>query len=278
MNHTYKRTFWIIGVVLIAIVGFGIYNSVRFRITSTTPRSSNFPSSLGTMEVSFNKELDVKTMNNQLSDNPQALVKVNFKGGSTTKVGKDRLTITFAETPPAGSYKVTLSNIRAVDGSVLNTVIKLKVKDIPYDRLSDKEQQLYDALSKDADTDVVDEYPLLQKLPHETEQYQISYGTENIDDLNASEHDHGTPTITISMKFFAPGSNASPATPAEQQAYLQDIRTYRKQALDWLQSKGFNLNDYQIHYSEPELQDEFPKGKPLEEITAEDTHLHDEAE
>ncbi len=278
MNNTHKRMLWIIGVVLIAIIGFSVYNSLRFRITSTTPSSSNYPSSLGTMEVMFNKELDVKSMNNQLSDNPQAFVKVNFKGGSTARAHKDRLAITFKQTPPAGSYKVTLSNIRAVDGSVLNTVIKRKVKDIPYDQLSKKEKQLYDALSKDADTDVVDEHPLLQKLPYQTEQYLISYGTENIDDLNAAEHDHGTPTITITMKFFEPGSNARPASPAEQQAYLQDIRTYRRQALDWLQSKGFNLNDYKIQYSEPELQDEFPKGKPFEELTAEDADLHDEAE
>ena len=62
------------------------------------------------------------------------------------------------------------------------------------------------------------------------------------------------------MKFFKPGNNALPATPQEKQKYLNDLRTYTNQALDYLRSKNINLNNYILNYTAIDLRGEFPAG------------------
>jgi hypothetical protein len=62
------------------------------------------------------------------------------------------------------------------------------------------------------------------------------------------------------MKFFEPGDEALPATTAEKQEYLNNIRKYRTEAIDYLKSNGIDVNNYVMEYTELDLRDEFPPG------------------
>jgi hypothetical protein len=95
--------------------------------------------------------------------------------------------------------------------------------------------------------------PIVKLLPHQTNYYKMSY-------IFSAEDAETPAAITITMKFFAPGDAAMPATPEEQQAYLNDVRKYRTEALNYLKQNGIDINRYIIHYTEPDLRNEFPSG------------------
>lgn len=260
MQPQYKKYIFIALAVLALLFGYLIYNSMQFKVASTTPSHKNYPSSLGSMEIFFNRDLDTAALQD-ITEDPASFIDLHFDSAVTASTTKNSLKLTLSQTPKPGKYKISLKNIRAADGTVLNTDLPFIVKDIPYEELSKAEQKLYDGLSVDADTDVVDEHPELIKLPHQTDKYMISYTAEEPRDINSFRHEHGTPKLIISMKFFQPGSNARPASPAEQAAYIADIRTHRQAAIEWLRANGFDLEEYAIQYSEPEIQNEFPRGK-----------------
>lgn len=260
LQPRHKKYLYIALAAFLVLFGYLLYSSAQFKVASTTPNHKKYPSSLGTMDIQFNRELDAGFIK-EVSEDPASFIELRFDSAVTARASKDTLKLTFSQTPKPGKYKIILKNIRASDGSVLNKDLAFVVKDIPYDSMNKTEQGLYDDLSADADTDVVDEHPELIKLPHQTDEYMISYNAEEARDINSFRHEHGTPQLTISMKFFQPGNNARPATPEQQQAYIAQIRTHRQAAIDWLLANGFNLEEYGINYSEPEIQEEFPRGK-----------------
>lgn len=252
MLRKYRPLIIIFIIIVLLITGLTTFLNSRYRIVSVTPDNTNYPSSLGQMDVYFNRTLDKQGLNIRIKEDLASVVEVNFKSTVRIKVFDDHLRLTYGQTPLEGDYEVTLKDIRSIKGETLTKTLPLNVRDIEYDELTEEEKKLYDQAAAGSDGNSA-EFPLLDKLPYETEKYQISFRYEDTDPA---------PTIIITMKFFEPGSVAVPATPAEQQAYQNEIRTYRKEALDWLaaQDKDY-LTAYSMEYTEVDLQQEFPTGR-----------------
>lgn len=253
MLQKYKIPLVILGVALVAFLAYTVFATTKYRITGTTPNNRSYPSSLGVMDIYFNRKLDKQAINAVAAKEPGKIVKGSFEGGIRVIAYDDRLSLTFNRTPLAGKYEISLKDIRSTKGETFSANLPLIVKDIPYDKLSKEEKALFDKVAKDAGENDSVKFPLLSKLPYETDKYLINYRFAIGDPA---------PTVVITMKFFEPGSLAVPATPQETQAYQDDIRTYRTQALAWLRSQASDLETkYTLEYGETDLQEEFPKGR-----------------
>lgn len=259
-GQNYKKYLILISVVIVAIIGVYLYNSGQFRVTGTTPNHKSYPASLGIMKIHFNRPLDTDKLEAAISQDVTSVVKLNFDSAVTVTVDETALNLAFTQTPLPGKYHIELVGIPAADGTTLSTRLPFVVKDIPYQKLNNTEQELHDQQAiQGGHTEIIDRHPEVKQLPHATDEYQISLASQDHDEL--AGHEGEAPTLIISMKFFAPGSNARPATPAEQAAYVAAIRKHRQEAIDWLRANGFNLDEYALTYSEPEIQNEFPRGK-----------------
>lgn len=268
MLQNYKRFILPVALVVLLLIGFLVYQSLQFRITGTTPNHNKFPASLSNIEIRFSHELDKPALEDRIASNISDVVTVDFESTIRATVDGKKLTLNFSQTPNVGLYNITLKNIPAASGKTLSTTLKLNVKDIPYDELSDEEKAQFDKEARNFEDDEVHEFPLIRKLPYETDKYLINI-----------EHDHNDPApiITITMKFFEPGSNAAPATPAEKEVYLNELRKYRNEALAWLRSQSSTLEeDYSLRYTELDLQSEFPSGRGRYFEGADDSHSHDD--
>jgi len=244
----------IILAVAAIILGFFVYTSLQFHITGATPNNKRFPSSLSTIDIYFSKELDQPTMTQRLDANTGDVLSYTFESKTTTKVTGNKLSITFHQTPLTGNYVISLKNITAENGDVLTTDLPFIVKTVSYKNLTEAEKKQYDdAAGFSSDDEEEHSDPIAAVLPHETADYLISYSIPG-DDSSVKK-------IIITMKFFAPGNNAKPATPQQTAAYLDQIRTQRKAALAYLASKNINISDYAMEYTELELRNEFPAGK-----------------
>jgi hypothetical protein len=249
----YKKVVWLVGVVAAILIGFLVFQSLQFRVVETTPNNKNYPAALGDIDIIFSKELDKPLLEERIRNNMSEVVFVDFESTVTATVLDKTLRLTFSQTPMPGDYQITLKGIQSAGGQTLDINLPFIVKDIPYEDMTKEERALFDAAAANSGEDSFDEYPVLAKLPYETANYKIGYRFEHDTDP--------APMLIITMKFFEPGSNAIPATEAERQTYLSDIRKYRNEALEWLKSQGATYDKYSLEYTEPDLQGEFPTGK-----------------
>ena len=240
-------------IILIATIGigYGIFYFLNFRIVETSPNVDSFPDSLGVLNIKYNRELDNKYIEDSFNKNPQDVAMFSFESINTIEVKGDTLKITIGTTPLPGKYALILNNIKSKDGSLLKSNIVMTVKKIKYSQMSEVEKKMYNEQASSGET--LPDDPIVNVLPHETDKYKISYAfpAEGIEE---------PATINITMKFFEPGDSALPATPQERQRYLNDLRTYTNQALDYLRSKNINLNNYILDYTAIDLRGEFPTG------------------
>lgn len=254
MIQKYKPIIIAVGILLLLLIGWSLFSSAQFRVSSTTPDHRNYPASLGRIKIFFSQPLDVDGLRQRLADDPGSLVVPLFDSKVTVTVEADYLQVVFQNTPLPGKYALDLRDITAADGDTLTTELPLVIKDIPYKQLDKDEKALYDQLvGETSEGSIVDEYPILGILPYESRNYKISY---------RFEEETKPPTVIITMKTFPPGNNARPATAEETAAYLASVRTYRNEALAFITSKGFSLNDYPLEYTEVVIRNEFPQGKP----------------
>lgn len=241
--------FMTIGVILLAIA-YWVFTLYQFRIISTTPDTNNYPDSLGTLKINFNKSLDAEAMKQAIQSNPASIVKFNFDGYNAVSVQDKVLTITIGQTPRIGSYTLELNNIRSKDGSTFHATIPFIVKKINYNNMDEATKELFDKQSNDGET--LPDDPIVKVLPYQTDNYLMSYTfQEESVELPA--------TITITMKFFPP-DGASPNAQQVQQEYLQKLRDNRTAALQYLKDHGIDINKYVLKYTEYDLRDEFPAG------------------
>lgn len=254
MNNLSKQAKIIIGLLLtitILLVIIAIVQFFSFRIVKSTPDTNNYPSSMGVLVLEFNKELDSKFIYDSYNKEATNVIQFSFDSPAYIEVSGKTLKITIQQTAKPGNYSLQLKNIRSQSGSILQAKIPFVVKNIPYGQLDEATKLLFDEYATEGETPPQD--PIINVLPYQTDKYKISY-TFPAEDVELPA------TITITMKFFAPGDAALPATPTEYQAYLNDIRTYRTAALDYLKSKNIDINKYIIKYTETDLQNEFPAG------------------
>lgn len=244
MNKTTIRFILVATLGILGVIGlYFTWQVSTFRVASTTPKNNEVTAGINSIDFTFSQAVGTVTGDN-LSANAQILTGVTKKDATTITVGIQNLVIN-------KEYVITLKDITSEKGQKINEYkYKFKVKNLDFSELSEAERKRQ---LENTDKGVYDN-PLAAFLPHETAQYKITY-TEPV--LESTELPD---TITITMKFFEPGSNAAPATPAQKQAYLNDIRKYRAEALNYLKDKGVDVSKYVMVYTEPDLRSEFPKG------------------
>lgn len=244
----------IIGLALLTIVLLVVViylQFIQFRIVKSTPDTNNYPSTMGLLVLEFNEKLDAKAIQDAYNKDASSVVKFDFDSPAYIEVYDKTLKITIQETARQGRYTLSLNNIQSEDGSIFKQDIPFIVKNINYDDMNEETQKLFDEYASEGET--LPQDPIVKVLPYQTDKYKISYVFP--------EEDVEVPaTITITMKFFEPGDNALPATPAQRQAYLNDLRKYRTEALTYLKDQGIDINRYVMKYTEFDLQNEFPVG------------------
>lgn len=251
LSKQHKIIIGLIIVIVVAILVLLLINNTKFRITKSTPDTNNYPSTLGVLILEFSEDLDKEFISNNYNKDASNVVKFSFDSPAYIEIDKNKLIITIQETALKGKYSLNLNNIRSKDGNNFSANIPFIIKDIPYDAMSDEAKKIFDEYSTEGET--LPENPIVSLLPHDTDNYKITY-------IFPEEDVEMPATITITMKFFEPGDEALPATPAEKQEYLNNIRKYRTEALDYLKTNGIDINNYVLEYTEVDLRDEFPSG------------------
>lgn len=258
-----KNVIIISAVILGLIIALLTISSTSFKISRTTPNNDKFPSSLGSIQIYFNKKLAVKQLQEAIENNPDQVLTTTTGSAIKMTVSEESVTIEFTRTPGQGLYEIRLNNIVSENGDRLQKTIPLVIKNIPYDKLSKEDRALYDAFAADAETKDSD-YQILEFLPRKTSDYTINYEMPHdhseSEDPSTHRDDDMKPLLIVTMNFFVPGTLAVPATPEQKQEYLDKIRKYRKEALEFIGAQGRPLTDYRIHYTEPDLRSEFPQG------------------
>lgn|GEM_PF-1594330 len=241
----------ILGVIFLGLLYSIYYSLFVFHITKTTPSNQNYPSSLGNMTIYFNQKLNTDALRQKIQTNPKQIINPSFNSEVLIKVEDDHITVTFSQVPKTGNYKLSISNIEAVNGSIITTDLGFIVKNIEYKDLNaaDKKQFDEEALSGEE----LPNDPIISVLPYETDDYKIAYSFP-------LENSTIPARVIITMKFYEPGDTALAATAQQKLEYLARVRKYTNQALDYLRSKNTDLNKYVLDYTEPELRAEFPKG------------------
>ncbi len=115
-------------VLVIALIGFTVYQSRVFHIIKTDPSLSSFPATYPYLKVYFNDELSKDNLRVAI---PSGLVRDYSADGKV-------LTFTLQSNLPLGTpYVITLKHIENTKGKTIqNRQLTFTTKDIPYDQLS----------------------------------------------------------------------------------------------------------------------------------------------
>lgn len=213
-----------------AVLGYFVYYKFWFFITSTNPKGDSLASpDISTIEINFNKDVDPSIANNIIIQ-PYLQIKTEVIGKKLIIKPQEKLRVN-------NEYEISLYNIWSKDKKKISYYkFKFKSNYRNFNQLSKKEQQ--EAISQ---TDnITDNDPLLSSLPYENDNYKIDYIFEgdSIDNIKYS--------ITI-----YPILNRE----SEVEQYNQQLREYKKQALDFIQSKGKDPAKLNITYDPQEAKD-----------------------
>ena len=118
--------------------------------------------------------------------------------------------------------------------------VKLGSNGDPIDAV--KTLDLITEAKKRPDPELVKQYPVLKDVPVYKQHFYITY----------SLPDQPGDKLGITITVFA--------TNTEENLYLNDVRAYRQEGLNYLTSKGYKLDDFNLTYGEPDLLSEFPQG------------------
>lgn len=244
MNKNIIRITILISTVLIIslIIYFG-WKSATLQVVSTTPKTDEVTVGTSAIDIEFSKEINAVEYEKNIVDPDKIVTGITMKDQNLVSLKIDNLVL-------GKKYSIGLKDITAKSGGSIGKYnLEFTPKNIDFADLSEEEKR-----RQIDETDKREfEDPLEATLPHETSNYKMTFITrDESTDLPA--------TITITMKFFEPGSNALPATPAEKQEYLNNIRKYRTEALEYLKSNGIDINNYVLEYTELDLREEFPVG------------------
>jgi hypothetical protein len=250
-----KRNVTVMVIIIGLLSTYFLYQSSSFDILSITPNNKNFPNSLHKVIINFNRPIAISELSSRNQKDPKSVITTNIPGNNTLTFSEKSLEIIFEKTPETGLFEIRLISIPSKEGNKkLDKTLQFEFKDIPYTELSDADKKMYDDFST-----IAEEPPIGQKivelLPHQTDNYLIQYI------YPPEESDESTGIILVTMKFFPETIASQELTEEQSLEYINKIRTYRSEAINWLKSNGFNLDEYNIEYSETELVEEFPAGK-----------------
>lgn len=207
----------ILGIVALSLLGLVIYTAASFRVTNIDPgQNTTIQSLTKTVVFSFSKDLSAFDRQTQI------------KGGegivAGSKVDGNKLYVQLKSMEDNRSYELVLVGVTATDGSTINEV------SYTFKYLFDPEAS--------AATEKGSKDPLVTNLPVSTDQYYISY--ELLDEPTA---DGKTEKLIIALLL----TNEDLADP-------QKVASYKKAALNFLDSKGIVASSYVVEFSPPEVE------------------------
>jgi hypothetical protein len=213
----YKRYILPLIIVLgLFIISVAALSSSVFRVTSASPESGSTITTLTrTVVISFNKELAGFDRATQLK------VASSIVAGSKVE-GKD-LYLQLNNMNSGSNYSFKLVNIVATDGSSI-------------DEYKYEFSYNYDPGATTEDVKVKGSDPAIKFLPVTTSQYYINYQL-----LDEPTPEGKTEKITIALLL----TNDQALNPAF-------LKSYKKAALEYLDSKGIDLDGYMVEYAPAE--------------------------
>lgn len=221
-----KKALITLGIILmIGLIGWGIYSLSIFRVSDTSPANgSTISRGQATIVISFNRDIQPVNLENQIISSDNIIYGVS--------TNKNQLIIQTRDLKLDTKYSIALKNIT----STKNEVIKLYTytftnKYVAYNEQSKSQQdQQLQNQGKGNIEDIA-----LQVLPISTDTYYIS--SELLD------QPQGDKKIKIIIALLITD---------QQTTNTGLVRQYKQQALDFLKQKGINLDNYVVEYSPPE--------------------------
>lgn len=250
-----KRNLTVAIIIIVFLFAYFLNLSSRFNIQNITPNNKNFPNSINKVIINFNKPIDISELSSRYQKDQKSVITTNIPGNNKLIFAEKSLEIIFEKTPETGVFEIRLISITSKEGNrKLNETLTFEFEDIPYTNLNDVEKKIYDDFSNIAEEPLVGQ-KIVDLLPYQTDNYLIQYI------YPPEENDENTGIILITMKFFPETIASQELTEEQTIEYINKIRKYRGEAINWLKSNGFDLNEYSVEYSEPEIVEEFPAGK-----------------
>jgi len=219
-----NKILWVVGIISIAIIAALVsYRFFVFQIISTTPKNGGEANSSSQTLVVIETNKDLEQNNESL----QVLASDDIVNGY--KIEKNKLLIQLRNMSINKSYELYIKNIKASDQSKINSyTLKFKNTYQNFNTLSKEEQ---DKQIADTDKGNIDD-PVVKYLPITTDAYYISYVLYDKPDEKGKYQ-----KIVIALLISNPDLENT-----------QMIQDYKKQALDYLKSKGINPNEYVLEY------------------------------
>lgn len=203
------------GILLFFVVAglvYVLFYWLAFFVTKTVPsNNSTLNSDSNEITIYFNKNISETkdSLKNKIILQPG----VKY---SDIKVKDNYLRLYGTEFESHKSYALTLLNIKAESGQVINQkTIKFKTGDLP---LIEKDES---------------KYPLQFDLPYSNSHFQID--ATKIGDQ-----------VTYKISVLAILNR-----PSQEQEYRQQLHQYSQEALDWLKAKGVDTTKYKVEFDPP---------------------------
>jgi hypothetical protein len=242
--------------LIISLSIFFALKARQLRIVSVSSNLESFPNVVSSFTVKFNKELS-----EAVRMDPAKYISYDVTDGFKAIATRDSLLLSHYKTPISGRFKLQFTNLEASDGKKINTILNVNILSKAESNLNSKETEIFLSDTEEIEVDnhvVKSSYAkLILSLPYESGGFKIEY----ISYADVFESENPDIQLVIRMKSYPPGGFSLAATDEELAQYLADIRKYRTEALEWIKAQGFKLEDYYISYTEPDLQDEFTKGR-----------------
>jgi hypothetical protein len=220
-----KKYLIILGsIIVIAAIGLLVFELTHFHVRGAKPQGKAKIGTLAVVEITYNRTLDESTKD-RFSITPRIPGVVTVEGS--------KLIFRPSESYTLGTiYSVVVLQPTDQEGTVASdTRFSFTPQYLEFSRLSDKEQEEQieqsDSLEKD--------YPVVKYLPQETLNYKLDYRLSNEDKI----------VLTIALYAIYNGEG-------QEAQYNEQLRAYKKEALDFLRSKGEDPNRYEIEYTPEE--------------------------
>lgn len=224
MKNNIRLIVVVTALAILAYVGFLIWQNTQFRVTGTTPSTSgSVATSTSVIKIDFSHDLSEEVVYNRtIIDDGQSLVREIER--------RDRsLYVRIFEIFEGENYTISFKDILSSDGEVIkNFRLTFTAKYIPSERLSQAQKEL-----ENGETDRFEvEDPILKHIPYST----IGYSLEPVNSVS----EEGSYALFVNMKIFLSNTDRG----FEEEA----VESYKKQAFDYLRSKGINSDDYEFNF------------------------------
>lgn len=229
-------TVMVLGVV--ALIAWFIYDASVFRLKGTNPANgSEASSSTQVVEFSFNKTL----VDNMVAD--RIVVLVNGENPikrvrESVEVVDNKILINLVSLDIDTKYTFSISDIESEEGKTIDKVsLTFMTKYVPFGSLSEEERG-----QAIADVDSTENRePMLSLAPFETDEYRITYIEQ---EPTEAAPDGSTPKTSKVIEIHVVLSNA------DYSDEKKIVSARRERALNYLRSRGVDLRNYTIKYSQ----------------------------